>query len=218
MGKPPGDIVEYARNGKSHCEGCEAHDTNNSELVNPGLSDYSADIMFVTEEPKHPVDWDNETSWEDWNEGFMREYYASPGGKFMNRLLKDTMLSIGDVWIADSIKCPTESHEKLGTVDVNSKKVFQRCQHYLRREISDIDPELIVALGNKAGERTLEIMGNPRDVSILSDCGEVITDVESEIPVLLSPHWSAQIYYPEKTKRCISLVQRKISEFFPIDY
>lgn len=218
MEEPPGDIVGFARDGDFHCAGCPAHQSNNCNYVNPGLSDYSADIMFVTEEPKHHVDWDNEVSWGEWNKKFMSRYSSTPGGQFMNRLLKYTLLNIGNAWIADSIKCPTKSDDKLGTSKISSKEAFQHCKPYLKREINDVNPNLIVALGNKAGERTLEAMGVHSSISILSDCGEVITDVEPEIPVLLSPHWTAQVYYPEETNRCIGLVQSKISEFFPIDY
>lgn len=214
MQKSPGDIVEYARSGKHHCKGCVCHDSENSEFVNPGLSDYSSDVMFVTEEPKHQVCWDEEVDWEDWNEEFMMGYETAPGGEFMNRLLKGTVFNIGDVWIADSIKCPTKADEDLGTVEVSSRKAFDQCQHYLEHEIHEVDPELIITLGNEAGERTLDIMDHSRNLSILSDCGELITDVEPQIPVLLSPHWSAEIYYPDETERCMSTVQSKISQFF----
>lgn len=206
-------IIENARNGNGPCQGCVAHTSGNSRLVNPGLAEYSADIMFVTEEPKHAVNWDEEDSWQAWNERFMRGFDGAPGGKYIEKLLEPMNLSLNDVWIADSLKCPTEAHDQLETVDVDTSAAFGHCKKYLDEELREVDPDLIVALGNEASERVLDVLGVEASIHTKkSDYGRVF---DTHPPVIVSPHWSAYNWMStEDTELRIEAVKTAISEVF----
>jgi uracil-DNA glycosylase family 4 len=182
-------IIANARNGRGPCEGCVAHTSGNSRLVNPGLSNYSGELMFVTEEPKHSVNWDDEEGWAEWNERFMRGFDNASGGEYIKTLLQPLDISMNEVWIADSLKCPTEAHDELGTVDIDTATAYEHCQQYLERELREVDPTLIVTLGNKASERVLGIFGEHVSIHTKkSDYGRVF---DTQPPVVVSPHWSA---------------------------
>jgi uracil-DNA glycosylase len=144
--------------------------------------------VFVTEEPKHFVDWDAHENWAVWNKQFMRGFPNADGGAYIRTLLD---VSIREVWIADSIECPTIDHEGIGTTSVPTDEAFDHYRSYLEREIRDIAPDIVVTLGNAASERTLEVLGEPKRIHTTRDAGIVF---EIRPPVVVSPHWGAYNY------------------------
>jgi DNA polymerase len=189
---PLDEIVQNALHGCGECGDCPAHRKGNCKRVNPGLGDYDADIAFVTEEPKHFVDWDAHEDWEAWSGQYMRERFLNAdGGPYIQSLLDPLGVSIQDVWIADSLKCPTINDEDLGTTAIPTDEAFRHCRPYLKRELHDVDPSIVVTLGNLASERTLCILGQSEEIHTKSDAGRVFETVPS---VIVSPHWGAYNY------------------------
>jgi uracil-DNA glycosylase family 4 len=206
------EIVHNALRGRGPCEGCPAHETGNSRRVNPGLGVYDADVMFVTEEPKHFVDWDAHENWAAWNEQFMRGFPEADGGTYIRSLLNPLNVSIQDVWIADSVKCPTIDHKGIGARSVSTGEAFDHCRSYLDREIRDVAPNLVVTLGNEASERTLGVFGEPERIHTKSDAGRVF---ETRPPVVVSPHWGAYNYTSnEERAELVAAVTDSISRVY----
>jgi uracil-DNA glycosylase family 4 len=168
--------------------------------------------MFVTEEPKHFVDWDAHENWAAWNEQFMRGFPNADGGRYIQSLLDPLGISIRDVWIADSLKCPTIGYEGIGTTSVPTAEAFDHCRSYLEREIHGVDPDVVVTLGNEASERTLDVLGEPGRIRTKSDAGHVF---ETRPPVVVSPHWGAYNYTGnEERSELITAVRDSLSRIY----
>jgi uracil-DNA glycosylase family 4 len=192
QGSPLDEIVRNALNGRGECDGCPAHRVGNCKRVNPGLGDYDADIAFVTEEPKHSVNWDAHEDWAAWSGQYLRQRFLdADGGPYIQSLLDPLGVSIQDVWIADSLKCPTICDEDLRTTAVPTDEAFSHCRPYLERELRDVDPDVVVALGNRASQRTLCVLCLSEEIHTKSDAGRVF---ETKPPVVVSPHWGAYNY------------------------
>lgn len=204
-------IVTNARSGQLHCSGCKAHEAGNSEYVNPGLSNWDCEVMVVTDEPKHPVNWDSEESWADWNKKFMSTYPSKDGGKLINYLLEPLPINIYDVWIADTVKCPTETADSIDTVDIPTEKVFEKCHPYLDREVQELNPAMIIALGNNGAERTGYVMDETVDAASISRPGEIF---DTDPPIVVSPHWGAKVYYSSKYPDAKEAAQSAIEKLY----
>ena len=83
-------IRQNAQEGMGPCKGCSAQCASEGRLVNPGLGNSDGEVMFVTDEPRHPTDWSKYDSWEEYNEEWMRRFANARGGRFINRLLSRT--------------------------------------------------------------------------------------------------------------------------------
>lgn len=185
------EIVHNAQHGRGPCAGCPAHEDTQGEYVNPGLLNYDADLMFVTMDPSHGIDWDRYDSWAEYNEVYSRRFAGWRGGKAIAEMLEPIdCVSLEDVWLADSIKCPVDNalwrFDDRGAID----RAFDHCREYFVQEVAEVDPSVIVTLGEDAAVRTLDMLFDI-DVGALKtgtrDCGRVF-DIEP--PVVASPHWS----------------------------
>ncbi|MFB1064102.1 uracil-DNA glycosylase family protein [Natrinema sp. H-ect4] len=160
--------------------------------MNPGLGNPNGELVFVTEEPRHLVDWDEYEGWETYNEEWMPRFAEASGGRMIDRLLEQTRLNLKDVWITDSIKCPTKGDEHRGIPETETEEAFECCRAYLRRELEAIEPIGIVTLGKEATRRTLEEFGVPewkaKRVRVTKEYGE--RPFDSSIPVVISLHWA----------------------------
>lgn len=182
-------IVSNARNGEGPCRDCPAQRDTAGEFVNPGLLDNQADLMVLTMDPSHYVDWETYVSWTEYNETkgeqFKREWR---GGTALRRLLAPIPgIGLDDIWLADAIKCPVEN-DRAG--DVDTSESFEHCSSYLREEVAEVDPEVIVTMGNLPAVKLLNGIYDLEVGSIragTADCGTVY---ETAPPVVISPHWS----------------------------
>lgn len=131
----PDQIRHNARNGVGPCNGCDAHEKGQGELVNPGLFDPASDLVFMTDEPRHLTDWDEYDSWSEYNEYRSESVADARGGKFISELLAPFDYTIRDIWMGDSIKCPTEAVERWDVPNANTRDAFNHCQSYLTDEL-----------------------------------------------------------------------------------
>ncbi len=158
----PDTIRENAQQGIGTCADCSAHETHGGRLVNPGLGNPEGELIFVTEEPRHIIDWDEYENWREYAEKWTSRFAQAAGGRMIDRLLAHTTLELDDVWVVDSIKCPTKHDQGRGIPGANTRQSFECCRTYLRAEIEASDPIGIVTLGKQATSRTLEALGVPK--------------------------------------------------------
>lgn len=184
-------IVENAQTGQGPCNGCPAHEDSCGENVNPGLLNYDdAELMFLTLDPSHPINWQQYDSWEEYNNEFARKFARWRGGRRIQRMIAPLQLGLSDAWLGDTIKCPVDNSLQELESQEDITQAFKHCGEYLAQEVADIDPQVIVSMG---GDTTRRLMRTVFDVSPgplktgTRDCGKVF---ETTPPVVVSPHWS----------------------------
>jgi len=183
------EIVSNAQAGDGACAGCPAHADTAGQFVNPGLLNYDAEVMFLTMDPSHYIDWNSYADWAAYNAEKARQFKTDwPGGDAIQSILEAIPeLTIDDIWLGDAIKCPVEN-ERAG--DVDTDEAFAHCSSYLDREIAEVDPTVIVTMGNNPAEQLLNgvfEMGVGTIKAGTRDCG---TCYDTSPPVVVSPHWA----------------------------
>lgn len=182
-------IVDNARAGTGPCAGCPAQRDTNGRLVNPGLIDPNADLMFLTMDPSHYTDWETYADWAEYNAAKTEMFIErAPGGKAISKLLDGIPgATIEEIWLADAVKCPA-NNDRAGEVDADA--AFEHCSAYLTEEIQLVDPTVIVTMGNDPAEQLLTGVFDRATGTIhagTTDAGRVF---ETTPPVVVSPHWA----------------------------
>lgn len=190
MSFEPDRIIHNAKNGSGPCDGCPAQRVHEGEYVNPGLLDPDAELMFLTMDPSHEIQWDNYVDWADYNESYSRKFATWRGGQKITELIEPLELGLEDVWLGDTIKCPVDNaryrFEDSGEID----RAFEHCRSYLVDEITAINPRVIVGMGADATRRVLDLAFDIEVGALKTgtgDCGRVF---DTQPPVVASPHWS----------------------------
>lgn len=185
----PDNIVTNAHAGTGPCSGCPAQADTRGEFVNPGLVNPEADVMFLTMDPSHRTDWDSYADWNEYNEVTSERFIKRwPGGKAIEKLLRGVDgLTIGDIWLADAVKCPV-NNDLAGTVDSNN--AFEHCSSYLRDEIETVAPNVIVTMGNDPAEQLLVGLYGLQVGNINAGTTHAGVTYDVNPPVVLSPHWA----------------------------
>lgn len=195
MGELFDEIVQNARNGTGACSGCPATNVMRadgeslSEGVNPGLGHINATVMFVTIEPSpahgESIDW-AAYDWSEYNDRYYDRLINSwDSGKAIQRIINPIeSISVEDVWVADTVKCPPRQNED----DQARPEEFSHCRNYLQCEIEMIDPEVIVGLGNRSVTRTLSVLNGPNvRMGTATYAGRRF---DTDPPLVVSPSWS----------------------------
>ena len=114
-----------------------------------GVGDPDADLMLVGEAPGYHEDQQGEP-------------FVGPAGKLLDRLLADIGRKRSQVYIANVLKCrPPGNRDPL-------QPEIDACSEYLRRQLTLVDPKVVVTLGNFATRLLLK-----RDVGISRLRGQV---------------------------------------------
>ncbi|UPV75313.1 hypothetical protein M0R89_04415 [Halorussus limi] len=160
--------------------------------MNPGLSNPGGDLLFVTDEPRHPVEWNQHDDWAEYNDEWLPRFNNAQGGQLIEKLLDPMELSIDDVWITDSIKCPTQKDTSRGIPAAETEESFEHCRAYLDAEIEAVNPVGVVTLGMQATRRTLQVLGVTEDkarrVQVSEEYGH--SGFKTTPPVVISLHWA----------------------------
>jgi len=110
----------------SVCTRCVLHATRNKSV--PGEGPSSAEIMLIGEGP-------------GFNENEQGRPFVGQAGSFLNELLAQAGLQREDVWIGNVVKCrPPGNRDPL-------PDELAACNEYLDRQITAIDPKIIITLG-----------------------------------------------------------------------
>jgi len=183
-------IVENAQYGNGPCEGCPVQEETQGRNVNPGLLNYDAEVMFLTLDPSHSIDWSCYEDWSEYNSDYAERFASWRGGKKLAEIIEPLGLTLDDVWLGDSIKCPVDNSLRRFEDDTAIEKAFAHCSEYLLREVEAVEPTVIVTLGK---ETAVRLLGTVFNVSVQNlkpgtqDCGDIYS---TDPPVVISPHWS----------------------------
>ena len=108
------------------CKKCALH-KERTQVV-PGSGNPKASIMFIGEAPGKKED-------------ELGTPFMGAAGKFLNEMLDSIELDRADVFIANTVKCrPPKNRDP-------EKKEIETCLPYLKKQISIIQPKIIVTLG-----------------------------------------------------------------------
>jgi uracil-DNA glycosylase len=189
------DIITNAQTGNGPCAGCPAHKATQGWCVNPGLSNFSGKLIFVTQEPSHDIKSEDHRPYSKYNELYTKKFINWPGGKYIQKHYLDPLnLSIFDVWIADSLKCRLYKGDRRL---FNEKAAFKHCRKYLKEEFESVNPLSIVTLGRTATQRTLSVLEIPENIikgiKITKDYG--LLKYETKWPVIIALHWGRPIEF-----------------------
>lgn len=119
-----------------HCKKCRLWKTRTNAV--PGAGPANAKIMFVGEAPG---------SMEDLS-GFP---FVGPSGKFLNKMLEIAKIDREKVFISSPLKCRPPKNRKPKPDEI------KKCLPYLKKQISVINPKLIVLLGETAIRALLDL-------------------------------------------------------------
>lgn len=186
----PDRIVRNATEGEGACTNCPAHNIHQGGHVNPGMLNPDADLMFLTMDPSHKIPWAQYADWEEYNENFSRRFASWRGGKKIQEMIEPLDLTLEDVWLGDSIKCPVDNALFRFDDPEQIELAFEHCRNYLVQEVATVHPRVIVGFGEDATRRVLELVFDLEIGSLktgTADCGRVF---EMDPPVIASPHWS----------------------------
>ncbi|AGN00708.1 uracil-DNA glycosylase [Salinarchaeum sp. Harcht-Bsk1] len=153
------------------CERCPELVDSRSRIVN-GVGPEDAALCFVGEAPGAQEDAEGEP-------------FVGRSGDVLDEVLRDVGLSRADVRITNCVRCrpPDNRDPKQGEL--------ANCRGYLERELSIVDPEILVTLGKVPAEHLLD-----RDVAITAEAGDLVETRIGDRPqrLLLSVHPAATLY------------------------
>ncbi len=196
------EIIENCEEGKGACEICPA----SQELLvderhtHPGFFNYDADLMFIDEQPNTDhFDFEAYSIHNDYD--WYREFFepivvsedTSSWGLFEHFLL-DIFEPLGYsrseipelVYSTSTVKCPTKEYD-----DIAFESAWANCRSYLEREVNEVQPELVVTVGDFAMKKALRVLNVPYytvdSLSVTEDYGEFFED--ADYPAIVSPHY-----------------------------
>jgi DNA polymerase len=130
-------ISELSKEVKS-CKKCELWKTRKNPVV--GSGNLNSKIMFIGEAP-------------GFNEDLQGKPFVGKAGKVLDELLASIGLKRKDVYIGNVLKCRPPNNR-----DPKPEEI-QACTPYLDRQISIIEPKILVTLGNFSTSYVLEKFG-----------------------------------------------------------
>lgn len=125
MGKV--DMLKDIENDIRHCTKCDLHKTKTHYV--PGVGPADARIMFVGEGPGR-------------DEDIQGLPFVGAAGKLLTQLLLSIGIDRSEVFIGNIVKCRPPNNR------VPTPEEVEACLPYLYAQISVIEPEIIVTLGN----------------------------------------------------------------------
>lgn len=138
------DLAAFHKTIKD-CQNCPLGTTRTNFVF--GVGNPQADIVFVGEAPGYQEDQKGEP-------------FVGRAGQLLDKILAAINLTRKDVYICNVLKCrPPENRDPV-PAEVNE------CEPYLKKQLSIIQPKLIVALGRIAActiLKTKESLGNMRN-------------------------------------------------------
>ncbi len=120
------EILAQIANEVTVCKKCTLYHSRKNAVPGEGPGD--AEIMFIGEGP-------------GFNENEQGRPFVGAAGKFLDELLAQAGLKRTDVWIGNVVKCrPPGNRDPL-------PDELKACDDYLERQISAINPKIIITLG-----------------------------------------------------------------------
>lgn len=117
------------------CEACPLHRTRSN--VVPGEGAVNPDIMFIGEGPGR-------------DEDMQGLPFVGRSGELLDRLIKRMGYTRKQVFIGNIVKCRPTVDYRMERDRAPNEDEMRACIHFLKAQISVIQPKVIVALGNTA--------------------------------------------------------------------
>src|SRR5437016_5071413 len=131
-GEPLGEI----RQDLGPCTRCKLHTLGRRQIVF-GVGNPNADLMFVGEAPGA-------------DEDIQGEPFVGRAGQLLTKIIEAIDLKREDVYIANVIKCRPPGNRNPEPDEV------EQCEPFLFRQIDNVKPKVIVALGKFAAQCLLQ--------------------------------------------------------------
>lgn len=177
----------------SDCTKCSELVSSRSQIVN-GTGPPDADVLFIGEAPGAAEDRKGEP-------------FVGRSGDVLDQHIGDIGLNRGDVRITNCVRCrPPENRDP-------NRSERRNCIGYLHREITSVDPTVIVTLGKVPSEELLD-----RSVAVTKEAGRIehLQLGDRSYRVLISIHPAATLYDPSNGETLES-VMRSIADLLDLD-
>jgi uracil-DNA glycosylase len=136
LSRSPAEALTAIREHIGDCTRCKLHRLGRKQIVF-GVGNPSADLMFVGEAPGA-------------DEDIQGIPFVGRAGQLLTKIIEAIGLSRDDVYIANVIKCRPPENRNPEPDEVES------CEPFLFRQIDEIKPRVIVALGTFAAKALLK--------------------------------------------------------------
>jgi DNA polymerase len=136
VSRSPAEALAAIREHIGDCTRCKLHRLGRKQIVF-GVGNPNADLMFVGEAPGA-------------DEDIQGIPFVGRAGQLLTKIIEAIGLSRDDVYIANVIKCRPPENRNPEPDEVES------CEPFLFRQIDDIKPRVIVALGTFAAKALLK--------------------------------------------------------------
>ena len=150
------------------CRLCE----NRTQVV-PGAGDRKASWLFIGEGP-------------GFHEDQQGKPFVGPSGKLLDNMLRAMHLKREDVYIANIVKCRPTGED--GRDRPPSFEEARACRPYLERQITLIQPDIIVSLGRTSATMLLETEAQTSLASLRGRVHTFRTSDGTEVPLIATYH------------------------------
>jgi len=144
------------------CVDCHLHENRIYPVL--GAGDLNARVMFIGEAPGA-------------DEDRLGEPFVGPAGQLLNEMLQAVGFKREQVYIANTLKCRPPGDRTPESIEI------EMCEKYLTRQISLIQPDLIVALGEVSAQWLLKSDDALREVR-----GRIFHEEKTGAPVIVTYH------------------------------
>lgn len=165
------ESIDTLRDAAASCTGCTLHAEATQTVFGEGPSD--ARLMFVGEQPGDQED-------------LRGRPFVGPAGQLFDVALAELGVARSSVYVTNAVK--HFKYELRGTRRIHKTPAQQEaaaCLHWLEREIAQVRPRAIVALGATAARSVLN-----RTVAVMRERGQWF-ERDDGVPVLVTLHPSA---------------------------
>lgn len=157
------------------CQLCDLSQTRTQTVF--GVGDHQADLMIIGEAPGADEDRQGEP-------------FVGRAGQLLNAMLQAIGLQRQQVYIANILKCRPPNNR-----DPSQAEAVQ-CQDYLFRQITLVQPKLILVLGRIAAHRLLNT-----DAPLSKLHGKLKMESHSGVPLLVTYHPAYLLRSPKEKRK-----------------
>jgi uracil-DNA glycosylase len=172
------------RQAAQKCRGCDLYKNATQAVFGEGAP--AAKIILVGEQPGDQED-------------LQGRPFVGPAGKLLDRALADAGVPRADVYITNAVKHFKWTPAPRGKRRIHAKpsaREVQACLPWLKREISQIKPKVIVCLGATAAQSLL----GPT-FRLTKSRGQFQRNTQWAPAILATPHPSAILRAPDPVER-----------------
>lgn len=180
-----------------NCRLCELYKTRTYALAGEG--DPKAQMFFIAQAPGEKEDKAN-------------RMFIGPSGRIFRKLLQSADISLADIYMTNLLKCHLPKNRR------PKQKEIEACSDFLRREIAEVEPMLLLPLGYYATKYLFEKYQlksfTKKEFSGL--IGKIFPVDKLKIVPLSHP--AALLYHQEYTDNSLALLIKCKALVIPVNY